>query len=445
MKNKIRAYPMILLLLPLVAAILLCERAGVLYPKESVAYDSLYVHTFVIQSERKATARCERYEADTYGGHVYLYVARDSTRTLPQRGDTLIATTRIRHVDSIGNFDYRKYLLRQGIVGTAYVRKYELKSNYYELKAPLQKRLYERLGASGLSGDELATVGALTLGYKEDLDPDLRHRFQASGAAHVLAVSGLHTGIIYIILLTLITLGGRFRPLYEDHWGRVALGSVVIGVMWGYAWLTGMTPSVVRAVLMVSLVELGKMIHRNSPTLNTIASAAVLILLVRPLDLWSVSFQLSFAATAAIVLFMNDRNLGIPVSRYLEKSLWGKMVAYFLGIIIVSLAAQLGTLGITIYYFHQVSTYFLLTNVIVLPLATLLVPCGLLTIALGGSSVGILVGKVTHGLAWAMNHSVEWIESLPGCTIQAQTNGYMIAIYYVLLLLFFAFLPKKQP
>ena len=443
MKNKIRAYPMILLLLPLVAAILLCERAGVLYPKESVAYDSLYVHTFVIQSERKATARCERYEADTYGGRVYLYVARDSTRTLPQRGDTLIATTRIRHVDSIGNFDYRKYLLRQGIVGTAYVRKYELKSNNYELKAPLQKRLYERLGASGLSGDELATVGALTLGYKEDLDPDLRHRFQASGAAHVLAVSGLHTGIIYIILLTLITLGGRFRPLYEDHWGRVALGSVVIGVMWGYAWLTGMTPSVVRAVLMVSLVELGKMIHRNSPTLNTIASAAVLILLVRPLDLWSVSFQLSFAATAAIVL------LASYTERFWHRKEWkhrwvGWIMNYITGILIVSIAAQLGTLPITMYTFGQVSTYFLLTNLMVLPIASFLVPCGLISLSLGGSTIGVLFSKVTWGLAWLMNHSVGWIESLPGSTVPAHINGWMIAIYYILLILFYVFVFKKD-
>ena len=299
----------------------------------------------------------------------------------------------------------------------------------------MQERLYGRLAAAGLTGDELATVGALTLGYKEDLDKDLRRHFQASGAAHVLAVSGLHTGIIYALLIGLLTLGGRRKPLYENRWGRWALSLVIIVTMWGYAWLTGMTPSVVRAVLMVSLFEIGRMMHRQSFSLNTIAAAAVLILFVRPTDLWSVSFQLSFAATAAIVSLT-------PALPWNEGK-WPRIVTYALGIVIVSIAAQLGTLPITMYYFHQFSTYFLLTNLIVLPLATVLVPIGLITIALGGCTVGLVAGKVTWALAWAMNHSVEWIESLPGSTVSAHINGWMILLYYVLLLLFCVFALKK--
>lgn len=299
----------------------------------------------------------------------------------------------------------------------------------------LQTILYQRLTDGGLSGDELATVGALTLGYKEDLDKELKHHFQASGAAHVLAVSGLHTGIIYGLLLALMTIGGRYKPLYENWLGRCLVSGIIILCMWGYAWLTGMTPSVVRAVLMVTIFEVGRMLYRQAFSINTVAAAAVLILLVHPQDLWSVSFQLSFAATAAIILMANG-----------EWTKWRmpKIPKYILGILIVSLAAQLGTMPITMYYFHQFSCYFLLTNLIVLPLASLLVPCGLVSIALGGSVAGIWFSKVTWALSWAMNHSVTWIESLPGCTVSAQINGYMIILYYVLLLLFFAFLPKKQ-
>lgn len=299
----------------------------------------------------------------------------------------------------------------------------------------LQTILYQRLTDGGLSGDELATVGALTLGYKEDLDKELKHHFQASGAAHVLAVSGLHTGIIYGLLLALMTIGGRYKPLYENWLGRCLVSGIIILCMWGYAWLTGMTPSVVRAVLMVTIFEVGRMLYRQAFSINTVAAAAVLILLVHPQDLWSVSFQLSFAATAAIILMANG-----------EWTKWRmpKIPKYILGILIVSLAAQLGTMPITMYYFHQFSCYFLLTNLIVLPLASLLVPCGLVSIALGGSVAGIWFSKVTWALSWAMNHSVAWIESLPGCTVSAQINGYMIILYYVLLLLFFAFLPKKQ-
>ena len=197
-----------------------------------------------------------------------------------------------------------------------------------------------------------------------------------------------------------------------------------------------MTPSVVRAVLMVSLFEVGRMIYRQSFSLNAIASAAVLILLVKPSDLWSVSFQLSFAATAAIV--------SITPALPLREGRWPRIVTYILGIMVVSIAAQLGTLPITMYYFGQVSTYFLLTNFIVLPLATILVPCGLVTIALGGSWFGVLVGKITWALSWAMNHSVGWIESLPGSTVSAYVNGWMIGVYYVLLVLLIALIPQKR-
>ena len=165
----------------------------------------------------------------------------------------------------------------------------------------VQRWLYERYGALGIRGSEQATLGALTLGYKEDLDPALKQAFQRSGAAHILAVSGLHTGIIYSVLLSLLTLGGSRKPLYENKTGRRALSLAVIITMWGYAFLTGLTPSVVRSVVMISVLEVGRMLYRHGNTLNCVLFAAWAILLVRPLDLFSVSFQLSFAAVVAIV------------------------------------------------------------------------------------------------------------------------------------------------
>jgi len=288
----------------------------------------------------------------------------------------------------------------------------------------VQEHLYGRLTAAGLRGDELATVGALTLGYKEELGKELRRHFQASGAAHVLAVSGLHTGIIYGVLIGLLTLGGHVKPRYENRAGRWTISMLIISVMWFYAWLTGMTPSVVRAVLMVTIFEVGRMAYRQAISLNTIAAAAVLILLVKPTDLWSVSFQLSFAATAAIVILMSAfRHLVISKYRSLN---------YLTGILLVSIAAQLGTMPLTMYYFGQMSNYFLLTNLIVLPLATFLVPFGLLSIALGGSWLGLTVSKATWALAWAMNHSVEWIEHLPGSLMHVSVSLPMVIVYYML-------------
>ena len=110
----------------------------------------------------------------------------------------------------------------------------------------------------------------------------------------------------------------------------------------------------------------------------------------------------------------------------------------------VSLAAQVGTLPVTVHYFGQVSTYFLLTNLIVLPIATLLVPCGLVSIGLGGSTIGVLFSKLTYGLAWLMNHTTGWIEHLPGSSFPAHASEGMVVVYYILLSLFLLFLPKKS-
>jgi len=430
---------MVVLLLPLVAAILLYDHWRPKAVEEAVARDV----AFVIRSEAKPTEKCERFEAEVIAqkdssngegrmakgkwqaakGAMYLYLLRDSANTMPGWGDTVVAHTTIE-------WDRR--------IGRAFAARWNIQPSEVSYQPSLQERLYGRLKAAGLEGDELAIVGALTLGYKEDLDPEVKQRFQASGAAHVLAVSGLHTGVIYGLLLLIVTLGGRFKPLYEERWARWGISLLIIGVMWFYAWLTGMTPSVVRAVLMVTIVEIARMAYRRAVSINTIAAAAVLILLVRPADLWSVSFQLSFTATAAIVLMASS------MERFLHRQVWkSKALSWVVGMIIVSLAAQIGTLPITMYNFGQVSSYFLLTNLIVLPLATILVPLGLVTMALGGCWIGVVAGKVTGAVAWLLNHAVGWIESLPGSTVSAQIDGWMVAVYYALLLLFYWTVVKK--
>jgi competence protein ComEC len=184
---------------------------------------------------------------------------------------------------------------------------------------------------------------------------------------------------------------------------------------------------------MVTVFETGRMAYRQAFTLNTIATAAFLILLFHPTDLWSVSFQLSFTATAAIMIIAR-RCEPLLHRREWQKSPVGRAVAWIVGTIVISVAAQLGTLPLTMFYFHQISNYFLLTNLIVLPVATFLVPCGLATVALGGTPVGLIIGKITHYLAWLMNHAVEWIENLPGSTAYVEINLPMVFLYYALLL-----------
>ena len=211
MLSKIRAYPMVVLLLPLVAAILLFDHFRPFVPEAEEAR----TYGFVIESAPKSTAKCERFETkvigvrglEVRGLEVYLYLLRDSTRALPGWGDTVVAKTQIEWSRRTGRAFAARYTI--------------LPAKGHPI--PLQVRLYRRLADAGLSGDELATTGALTLGYKDDIDPEVRRHFQVSGAAHVLAVSGLHTGILYGLVLWLLTLGGRFKPLYENHCGHVGV------------------------------------------------------------------------------------------------------------------------------------------------------------------------------------------------------------------------------
>lgn len=264
-----------------------------------------------------------------------------------------------------------------------------------------QAALVERYRSMGLTGDALGTVSALTLGYKGDLDRGVIQSFQRSGAAHVLAVSGLHTGLVYVMIVFLITLGKKIKPLYESTFWRALQSVLILLLLWGYAVLTGLSPSVVRSALMLTLVEIARFCARPPLTLNIVLFSAALILAFRPSDLFNVSFQLSYSAVISIVAFS-------PL-----------FTQHRFDLVWVSMAAQLGTIPFTLYYFHQLSNYFLLTNLIVLPLATILVPLGLATLVLGtvpylGTVLVWCLQKGTELMLIAVN----WVQSLPGAFVQ---------------------------
>ncbi len=264
-----------------------------------------------------------------------------------------------------------------------------------------QAALVERYRSMGLTGDALGTVSALTLGYKGDLDRGVIQSFQRSGAAHVLAVSGLHTGLVYAMIVFLITLGKKIKPLYESTFWRALQSVLILLLLWGYAVLAGLSPSVVRSALMLTLVEIARFCARPPLTLNIVLFSAALILAFRPSDLFNVSFQLSYSAVISIVAFS-------PL-----------FTQHRFDLVWVSMAAQLGTIPFTLYYFHQLSNYFLLTNLIVLPLATILVPLGLATLVLGAVPYlgTVLVWCLQKGTE-LMLIAVDWVQSLPGAFVQ---------------------------
>ncbi len=453
---------MVTLLAVLLAGILGCYHTqhplNLLADTEVDYLDSLRTYEVVLCDYPSAHTKTMRYTAEVLAivdstvvpatGRAYLYLRKDSLRAMPTMGDTLLVRTRIRRGGRIGNFDYGLYLRRQGITGQAFAS-----SKQWRTIAPhneqqtqwqpvqWQHALLERYRKAGIGGAEAGTVAALTLGYKEDLDPDIERSFQKAGAAHILAVSGLHTGIIYTLLVALLTLGGRVRPLYKQRlWQCVLSGSIIAGLA-AYAAMTGGTPSVVRSVLMLTLMEIAVVLHREAFSLNTLAAAAVLILSVRPLDLFSVSFQLSFMAVLGILVLLPLFPFRLPGGKgkaHSSRAIVRRIGNYFVGIVAVSLAAQLGTLPLTLYYFGQCSNYFLLTNLIVIPLAFVIVSLGVLLLGISGlASLGCAGAWLVRGVADALtlsvrflNESVGWIERLPGSVTTMRISLPMVFLLY---------------
>lgn len=427
------AHTWLIALVPLVAIIWLSGYMGKplnLLKDTDVDYlDRDTILAMRLLSNAQERTKTFRYEAEVEGGgKVLLYLQKDSM-PMPVMGDVLLVETQVRRGGKSGKFDYGLYLRRQGIVGTcwALIRNWQLigHEDDMDLKG-LAKRcqyfLYQQYQKMGIEGQELGIISALTLGYREDLDKEVQRAFSASGAMHVLAVSGLHTGIVWGIVMWILTLGGLYKPLWEDKFRRWLLNISTIVLIWAYAFLTGLSPSVMRSALMLTFWALSSLLEQQTSRWNPLLAAAVVILIINPLALWSVSFQLSFAAVAGIMLFGSSMQQAV-VSK-------GRVWQSVSGLLIVSLAAQLGTMPLTLHYFGQTSNYFALTNLIVVPMAGILLSLGFSTLAMSWCAVGEWLGWATKWCTWLLNQAVQWIESLPYSTTHMHLSKWgVIGLY----------------
>lgn len=427
------AHTWLIALVPLVAIIWLSGYMGKplnLLKDTDVDYlDRDTILAMRLLSNAQERTKTFRYEAEVEGGgKVLLYLQKDSM-PMPVMGDVLLVETQVRRGGKSGKFDYGLYLRRQGIVGTCWAlrRNWQLIGHEDDMGLKglakwSQYFLYQQYRKMGIEGQELGIISALTLGYREDLDKDVQRAFSASGAMHVLAVSGLHTGIVWGIVMWILTLGGLYKPLWEDKFRRWLLNISTIVLIWAYAFLTGLSPSVMRSALMLTFWALSSLLEQQTSRWNPLLAAAVVILIVNPLALWSVSFQLSFAAVAGIMLFGSSMQQAV-VSK-------GRVWQSVSGLLIVSLAAQLGTMPLTLHYFGQTSNYFALTNLIVVPMAGILLSLGFSTLAMSWCAVGEWLGWATKWCTWLLNQAVQWIESLPYSTTHMHLSEWgVIGLY----------------
>lgn len=365
---------------------------------------------------------------------VYLYTSKDSV--LFERlsvGDQLTFIANLNPIRNNGNpneFDYKRFMYNRGVVYQAYAPDSLIKNlGYYgayrlkRIAAKIESKIVSIFQSATFTENSKAIIIALTVGNKEYISDELRASFANSGAIHVLAVSGLHVGIIYLILNFLLTFLDRNKKL------KVLKTILVIVFIWGYALLTGFSPSVTRAALMFSLFNIGSALNRDISFFNIMAGAALIMLVINPLNIFEVGFQLSFLAVGGIVYFQ-------PIFyKWLSFDHWFLDNVYKL--FTVSLAAQITTFPLTLYYFHQFPVYFWLTNILIIPLVSVLV--GLVVLFLVFSWTPILssvIGSMLNGAAWLTNSWVSIIDDIPGAVIENISIGFLTMMMLYLLIIF---------
>lgn len=366
---------------------------------------------------------------------IMLYWVPDSTQAVLRCGDRIGFRSRIGKPLSdaeLTGFDYGRYLERQGISGTCVA----FAGNWFRLssgskltwrqKALLfREKIVAKYRSWGLDDEVLAVVSALTVGDKAELTRELKATYSAAGVSHILALSGLHVGIFAMILSWLL------RPLRRIRGGRWMIGVCIVSVLWTFAFISGLSPSVVRAVTMFSFYMLISVTREEYASGWVFLSlTAFLMLLYRPMNLFDISFQLSFVAVASILLFY-------PMFRKVWKPR-NKFLSYVWTTLAVSVSAQLGTLPLILYYFGTFPTYFLVANLVVSPLAVCILAASLAALAL--SPFPFLAMWAVAGLDYAvkvLNGTMKLVQQWEGAQLTSvylsEGQAWLLALVIVML------------
>ena len=371
------------------------------------------------------------------GRKVKCYVAKDADSRRLTVGDRLQLISRIERNREWrqGTFDYRRYQEIHGFSGQTFVgvgNWKRLEPSWQGIPSSWRLRLHflcyrhkllDRYRQMGANDDQYAVLAAMTLGDKSAMNSELREVYSVSGASHVLALSGLHLGIIYM-LLSLLVVNRRLRLLSQV---------VIVTAIWAFALLVGLPSSLVRAAVMISAYALLSLAGRNRMSVNALALAALCILMVNPDSLYDVGFQLSFLAMLAILLLMPLADGLVPRYRLQDHPL----LRWLWGLTTVSVAAQMGVAPLVAYYFGRFPTWFLLTNFIVIPATTLILCLVLASLLLPvmGSALLWAVGSLNAVLAFmAVSLPCASIEGLHPSVLQtAMVYVIIVSVYFILI------------
>lgn len=338
-----------------------------------------------------------------------------------------------------GEFNYKKYLERRGVAWSVYLKRDDWlptgvrRANpVYGFAYRFRQSMLQALQRCGVTDDEFGVAAAILLGYDESLPAQVRQNYVAAGSMHILCVSGMHVSVIYLLASFLLSLLGRGK--------RMALVRKVILLLliWFYALITGLSPSIMRSALMITFLVFGELVRRKGFALNSIAASAFVLLLLDPNHLFAMGFQLSYVAVVGIVLLQKPiYDLLYVKNKWLDKA-WE--------ITAVSLAAQIATMPFTVYYFNQFTPYFWLSNLVMTPISFVVILGGMLLLAVSWVPwVNMVVGKLVWTSVHVMNWVVAGIEHLPQSLVKGlYMDDFQFVLSLLLLLLLWLFVNLKR-
>lgn len=338
-------------------------------------------------------------------GTVLLNIQKDSLIKEYKIGDVLLFSSDFLPINKPLNphqFNYKKYLEKLGVHHQVFVRNRLIKKSntkvfsLHLLADKLRRRIEKSLKKNEILGEELAVIKALVLGQRNDVSKELIEDYTKAGAIHILAVSGLHVGIILMILSFLL------KPIERMKYGKGIKTLLIIIFLWSFAIIAGLSASVIRAVTMFTAVAIGMSFKRKTFVLHSLVTSMFILLLLKPMLVFDVGFQLSYLAVFSIVT-IQPKLVVVWNPKY-------KAVNYFWQLFTVSIAAQIGVLPISLYYFHQFPGLFMISNLVIVPFIGLILLIGVLviTLALFNSLPMFLADSYSFIIA-SMNKFVEWI------------------------------------
>ena len=307
-------------------------------------------------------------------GSLLIYGNKDSSIANLIPGDQVVINCSPVNISNRGNpdeFDYRFYMENRGIKYYAFINKgdlimHEASANRRLIHRALiiRKKITEMYQRRGIIDGRLALVAAITLGQKKLLDPEQKENFIKAGVMHIMAVSGLHAMILSMFVYNLLFfLKKRFQVL------RIL---ITILFLWAFAFVTGLTPSVLRATLMFSFLQSGNLMKRRVNNVNSVLASAFVLILIRPSVIFEAGFLLSYSAVIFIICFYQDLYLKLQLKKWIPDKIWQAAV--------ITLVAQAGTLPLTITLFNRFPVYFIMTNILIVPLSSLVIISGCLVL-----------------------------------------------------------------